>query len=1070
VSLIVLLLINRPGQAAMPPNDASAYYYAAEGGDGRSPESMMAANQSNRAVADVEEAFDDLTERGEWLGFRHAEGVPLIEPDPIFAQNSDQHIQGIVRSPALGGPPVFYVTRSGDVNDPNNLGGLMVATFGSGNPYGERLGSNRLRLDHETQTTIAPPEDSVTEWIPYPDYEHPGGIQMVGTILAVPLETPLDGNDPDGKIIFYDTSDPLQPEQLPYEMIFPSHNAGVVGITRLVDGHFFLLVTWGFNETVEFYRSNSTSFFDPGFAFEFHSALDYGELAALGEYWVFGVDKLVNTFQSLQFVNQADGKLFLIGTLNNNAGAPFSNGDDLMWLWEVQGFGEGENATLVGKEKEVHKWLSSEGEPTPPLVFSRQEANLQAAAGAYVSPNGELLYYSASYYFYPHNTNPDVDHQLRMAELRNIHVSQSETCGPQIRFNHLGGPYTIPEGASLNLNGYVEYIYPWVHMFEDEDYGGASVMMDFLYRNFDDYDNFNLLDGPDTVLNDGFNDKMTSYRWCGPVGATLFISQDEEHVGSFVIQNGDGWVSEDDNVDGYNDEASSVDIIFTSPSIASTWDLDMDGQFDDGAGPLATYQAGAGSYNQIVYMHYKADSYNVILQAMIFVENVPPVLDPIGAQSGFEGTPLQFTAKAMDPGGFVAFSLADGAGGNVPDGAVIDEATGVFSWTPTAQGYYTFDVCASDGEASDCETIVVKVYGDVPVTGFKADGYSTVNVSYEINAGPAGGFPFAIQFYRSTDPVFDAGDSLLSSVAIDSPADLADGNHALALTLGVDVELVSDADESDNDYYLLAVAETGFVLPDGDNTAVFSGAYQYPGATNVFVHGTEAADTVFAGSNNLALNGDGYFYGEAIGLRVRVHKGDDVVSSNFTGPVALLGGPGNDLLSGGNWPDYIDGGEGDNTLRGRGGSDVLLGGPGNDLLIGGNGNDALKGGAGNDTAAFPGLTAVNANLSTGIATGLGTDTVADVENLTGSDSRVGDVLIGNNGPNILDGGNGPDVLDGRLGLDTLLGGGGNDKLTAGGGCGGDGKVDVVDGGAGFDTAVEVINDVDTLIDVESKLC
>jgi Ca2+-binding RTX toxin-like protein len=469
-------------------------------------------------------------------------------------------------------------------------------------------------------------------------------------------------------------------------------------------------------------------------------------------------------------------------------------------------------------------------------------------------------------------------------------------------------------------------------------------------------------------------------------------------------------------------------------------------------------------------MKYGAGSYSEILSALIIVENVAPTLEPIGSHSVLEGTLLQFIAKATDPGGFVVYSLADGAAGDVPDGAVIDGATGLFSWTPTAQGYYTFDVCASDGEASDCETIVVKVYGDIPITGFKADGYSTVNVSYQINAGPAGGFPFAIHFYRSADPVFDGGDSLLSSAAIDNPADLSDGNHGLAFTLGVDVALVSDANESHNDYYLLAVSETGFVAPDEDNTAVFSGAYQYPGATNVFVHGTEAADTVFAGSNNLALNGDGYYYGEAIGLRVRVHKGDDVVSSNFTGPVALFGGAGNDLLSGGNWPDYIDGGEGDNTLRGRGGSDVLLGGSGNDLLIGGNGNDALKGGAGNDTAAFPGQTAVNANLSTGIATGLGTDTVTDVENLTGSDSRVGDVLIGNNGPNILDGGRGPDVLDGRLGADTLLGGGGADKLTAGGGCAGDGKVDMVDGGTGHDTAADVINDVDTLIDVESEVC
>ena len=65
-----------------------------------------------------------------------------------------------------------------------------------------------------------------------------------------------------------------------------------------------------------------------------------------------------------------------------------------------------------------------------------------------------------------------------------------------------------------------------------------------------------------------------------------------------------------------------------------------------------------------------------------------------------------------------------------------------------------------------------------------------------------------------------------------------------------------------------------------------------------------------------------------------------------------------------------------------------------------------------------------------------------IENLTGSNSRTGDVLIGDDGDNILDGG-GNDTLDGGLGTDTLLGGGGNDMLIAGGGCGGDGSADVV---------------------------
>src|SRR5690606_12004101 len=62
--------------------------------------------------------------------------------------------------------------------------------------------------------------------------------------------------------------------------------------------------------------------------------------------------------------------------------------------------------------------------------------------------------------------------------------------------------------------------------------------------------------------------------------------------------------------------------------------------------------------------------------------NVAPILDPIGAKSVDEGSPLTFTATATDsdvPAQTLAFSL----GGTAPVGAAIDATTGVFTWTPT---------------------------------------------------------------------------------------------------------------------------------------------------------------------------------------------------------------------------------------------------------------------------------------------------------------------------------------------------------------------------------------------------
>jgi len=139
----------------------------------------------------------------------------------------------------------------------------------------------------------------------------------------------------------------------------------------------------------------------------------------------------------------------------------------------------------------------------------------------------------------------------------------------------------------------------------------------------------------------------------------------------------------------------------------------------------------------------------------------------------------------------------------------------------------------------------------------------------------------------------------------------------------------------------------------------------------------------------------------------------------------------------------LTGNAADNTLVGGNNGNTLSGGDGNDSLIGGVGynaaNDILDGGAGIDTAsyvsAYGGVT-VNLALTTAQNTiGAGTDTLLNIENLSGS--WYNDTLSGNAGDNTLYGLGGNDTLSGGAGNDTLDGGAGNDTL---------------DGGAGTDTA------------------
>ncbi|PTQ88897.1 calcium-binding protein [Agitococcus lubricus] len=107
----------------------------------------------------------------------------------------------------------------------------------------------------------------------------------------------------------------------------------------------------------------------------------------------------------------------------------------------------------------------------------------------------------------------------------------------------------------------------------------------------------------------------------------------------------------------------------------------------------------------------------------------------------------------------------------------------------------------------------------------------------------------------------------------------------------------------------------------------------------------------------------------------------------------------------------------------------------NNIITGNTGNNILNGGAGADTVSFSSATAsVVVDLGAGTASGDGTDTLINFENITGS--FFADSIIGNSLANILSGSTGNDSLYGMGANDVLAGGLGDD---------------VLDGGTGTDT-------------------
>ncbi len=282
-----------------------------------------------------------------------------------------------------------------------------------------------------------------------------------------------------------------------------------------------------------------------------------------------------------------------------------------------------------------------------------------------------------------------------------------------------------------------------------------------------------------------------------------------------------------------------------------------------------------------------------------------------------------------------------------------------------------------------------------------------------------------------------------------------------------------------DDSFIELVNSAGIVLASNDTG---SGDASYPGHDDAYLTYTFAeAGTYYirVGLWNGASTAQPLDAGQTYQLNVSLQNAAVVtttVTANNTSSLVADGGEGSDFLQGTIASDILNGGNGNDTasfvnaftagsttgvtvdlnlqgaaqntiaagndtligienLIGSALNDTLIGNADANIIEGGLGDDTLVGGAGNDTASYAGAAAgVAVNLAlqgSAQATGsAGTDTLSGFQNLQGS--AFADTLTGDAAENVLSGGDGDDTL--------------NPGANTGGG------VDLLDGGAGSDTA------------------
>jgi Ca2+-binding RTX toxin-like protein len=322
--------------------------------------------------------------------------------------------------------------------------------------------------------------------------------------------------------------------------------------------------------------------------------------------------------------------------------------------------------------------------------------------------------------------------------------------------------------------------------------------------------------------------------------------------------------------------------------------------------------------------------------------------------------------------------------------------------------------CDVNTTSSANDTLTVRIHAD-----------DTLALAYDVSGGPAGEFSYSLNHTAFVSCGATATGANIEWIDVVG----SDQGSETFIMLYPGTEFEQDVTTVD--------------LGNGtDNMTLEYGSYTFVDATTTIVD--PASDDQFG----LATAGNGTLVGDID------HGGTAELRVDNAENITMNGGAGNDKLdaSGRNITssdsgiasalDNVPDGPYSPVLQDL----TLNGGTGDDRLFSGDGNDNFQGGPGVDSANYRGASGpVVIDLQAGTATGMGNDTLSDVQDAVGS--RFGDTITGSSLDNTLSGRGGADTIDGAAGNDALNGDNGNDTLTGGLGD------DVVHGWSGSDLMI-----------------